>query len=295
MSNNPKDALGIKKAPLHLVSPSGLAHESMAMADGASKYGPYNWRSNSVKASIYIAACMRHLIAWQDGEVYAEDSGVHHLAHAKACLGILLDALENDCLDDDRPVAGNLPSVLKRFQEKLEEEEGDDEGDATPEMGLREPDGLGSFRYWSDWNPWLPGWGHEGMPSHLQGSMRDVAVKLRNGQTSVGPAYWFDWDRAAVVREDDIVAYATRTEASRALAGSTWDEDKWTYWMYWNPPYNQPSYGLPDGVNPSDTVRVKLRSGGVIYDRADLLAWGRSGTSNLGDIVWYAIKRPKKV
>ena len=45
--DNPKSAFGVKKPPLHLIPPAALAHEAMAMADGAAKYGPYNWRENS--------------------------------------------------------------------------------------------------------------------------------------------------------------------------------------------------------------------------------------------------------
>ena len=33
----------------------------------------------------------------------APDSKAHHLGHARACLGILLDAMANGCLEDDRP------------------------------------------------------------------------------------------------------------------------------------------------------------------------------------------------
>lgn len=109
---NPKDKEGQKKAPLHLLTPASLIHEAYAMQHGADKYGAFNWREHSVLASVYIAACMRHLLAWQDGETTAEDSGVHHLGHAKAGLGILLDALENGKMIDDRPLKGAAPRLL---------------------------------------------------------------------------------------------------------------------------------------------------------------------------------------
>lgn len=113
--NNPKSAFGVKKPPLHLIPPVALAHEAMAMGNGAAKYGPYNWRENSVAASIYVAAALRHLLAWHEGEELAEDSGVHHLAHARACLGILLDAMEGGNLIDDRPLKGAFPETQKKL------------------------------------------------------------------------------------------------------------------------------------------------------------------------------------
>ncbi len=88
---NPKDLLGVKKVSLSKLPPVALLHASHAVMNGAEKYGPYNWRSKAVRASIYVDACERHLAAWFDGEEEAADSGVHHLGHAIACLAILLD------------------------------------------------------------------------------------------------------------------------------------------------------------------------------------------------------------
>lgn len=92
------------------------------MMDGARKYGPFNWRGNAVVASIYIDALIRHAMSWFEGEECADDSGVHHLGHAIACLGILLDAQETGNLVDDRPGKDAVATrVLKRLQEQIEE------------------------------------------------------------------------------------------------------------------------------------------------------------------------------
>lgn len=100
---NPKDLVGQTKADISLVPSVGIAHTAHAMMDGARKYGPYNWRGNSVKARVYVAAAMRHLMQWLDGEEVAEDSGTHHLGHAAACCMILMDAQAFGNLHDDRP------------------------------------------------------------------------------------------------------------------------------------------------------------------------------------------------
>jgi hypothetical protein len=90
----------------------------MAMKNGAKKYSKFNWRNQKVQAQIYIDACLRHVLEWFDGEENAADSGVHHLGHAAACLAILLDAQENDCLIDDRPKKGNTAALIEKFTEK---------------------------------------------------------------------------------------------------------------------------------------------------------------------------------
>jgi hypothetical protein len=115
-STNPKDILGLKKVPMGAVSPAAIAHEACAMLDGEIKYGFRNWRAKDVRARVYIDACKRHLDGWLEGDEVAEDSGVHHLGHARACLGILLDAQESGNLIDDR-VKGPFAKVSKRLSE----------------------------------------------------------------------------------------------------------------------------------------------------------------------------------
>lgn len=119
-STNPKDLLGAKKVSLSAVPPVAILHESMAMMDGEWKYGFRNYREKKVQARIYIDAALRHINAWAEGEEIADDSNVHHLGHARACLGILLDALESGNLIDNR-VQGVYPKVAKRMEEWVAE------------------------------------------------------------------------------------------------------------------------------------------------------------------------------
>lgn len=118
LTTNPKDLVGIKKPQLNLVPASSIIYQALAMEDGAEKYGPYNWRESKVRASIYVAAAQRHLGQWYDREDNAEDSKKPHLAHALACIGIIIDALETGNLVDDRPLPGSASKVLKRFTKK---------------------------------------------------------------------------------------------------------------------------------------------------------------------------------
>ena len=99
---NPKDRLGVKKVPLCLVPMVSLIQMAMAFAEGARKYGAFNWRRKKVKRSVYIEAILRHAIALNAGEDIDPDSGLPHEAKLMACGAIMLDAKEAGCLIDDR-------------------------------------------------------------------------------------------------------------------------------------------------------------------------------------------------
>ena len=102
---NPKDAIGADKLPLHLWPATATAMGSIALLNGALKYGRANWRAVGARASIYVDACQRHLAAWFEGAEHDEE-GVPHLASALACLAILVDADAGGTLTDDRQLAG---------------------------------------------------------------------------------------------------------------------------------------------------------------------------------------------
>lgn len=120
LGDNPKDILGAKKPDATKIPAVAIAWESLAMMDGAGKYDSYNWRANKVVASIYVAACKRHLDLWFEGQRTAEDSGCHHLGHARACLGILLDAETTGNLLDDRPVTEGSTEAYAAVMKEIE-------------------------------------------------------------------------------------------------------------------------------------------------------------------------------
>lgn len=115
---NPKDLIGEKKPPLWLVPASATIYESKVFALGAKKYGPYNWREKKVRATVYLTAAMRHILSSLDGEDIDPESGQPHIAHARACTGILLDALATGNLVDDRPTKGVAAKLIAELTEK---------------------------------------------------------------------------------------------------------------------------------------------------------------------------------
>ncbi|ATI15718.1 hypothetical protein [Bordetella phage vB_BbrM_PHB04] len=109
---NPKDAIGSGKLPLHLWPTTATALGALGLLDGMLKYGRSNFREIGVRASIYYDAACRHLNAWFEGEEVDPDSGLPHLAHALACLAILVDAQAAGKLNDDRMVAGGYRALV---------------------------------------------------------------------------------------------------------------------------------------------------------------------------------------
>lgn len=115
---NPKDAIGDRKPPLWLVPAAATIVESEVFRLGAAKYGPYNWRQKKVRATVYVAALLRHVYSYLDGEDLDPESGQSHVAHARACTAILLDAAETGNLIDDRPPPGAAGPLIARLTVK---------------------------------------------------------------------------------------------------------------------------------------------------------------------------------
>lgn len=119
LPTNPKQAYGDLKPNVALVPGVATLYEAKAFENGAIKYGPYNWRQKAVEAMTYVAATIRHLNGWVDGEEFSSDTvaagrPVHNLAHARACLAILIDCMELGNLIDNRP----LPGTSARYCEE---------------------------------------------------------------------------------------------------------------------------------------------------------------------------------
>lgn len=115
---NPKDLVGARKPPLHLVPAAANILESLVLRHGADKYGEFNWREKRIKISEYIAATQRHLSSWFDGEDIDPESGQSHLAHARATLSIALDAISRDSFIDDRPPPGACAALIAKNTKK---------------------------------------------------------------------------------------------------------------------------------------------------------------------------------
>lgn len=102
--SNPKDVVGIRKAPMSTVSALVLAEVGVAMLEGAVKYGRHNYRAVGVRASVYYDATRRHLDKWWEGEDLDPDSSLSHITKAITSLVVLRDAMLQGKIEDDRPL-----------------------------------------------------------------------------------------------------------------------------------------------------------------------------------------------
>ena len=68
---------------------------------GARKYSRDNWRKGFL-FNRSIAAALRHILAFKEGENLDPESGLSHIAHAVCCLEHLMNDIKNHPENDDR-------------------------------------------------------------------------------------------------------------------------------------------------------------------------------------------------
>ena len=76
-----------------LIPPESLRLLATVLTYGAAKYSADNWMQVPDGNQRYYAAMQRHMEQWRLGEVFDDESGLPHLAHAATCVMFLL-ALE---------------------------------------------------------------------------------------------------------------------------------------------------------------------------------------------------------
>lgn len=89
------------KAELSILPIEGLKYEAAALTYGKGKYGKGNFKLG-MEHSRLIDAALRHIYAYAGGETLDKESNLHHLAHAKATLAMLIYMIENNVGKDDR-------------------------------------------------------------------------------------------------------------------------------------------------------------------------------------------------
>jgi hypothetical protein len=90
------------KADLSILSVHGLSQIALALQFGAKKYNRYNYLETGFKYTRLSSAALRHLYAWVWGEDKDAESGLSHLAHAGACIVMLIDHGAHNIGEDDR-------------------------------------------------------------------------------------------------------------------------------------------------------------------------------------------------
>jgi hypothetical protein len=92
---------GSKNSRLDLIPAEPLDELSRVYGMGAEKYSDVNYlRGYNYRLS--LGAMLRHIQAWNLGEDYDEESGLHHLAHAAWHCNTLMMFQWNGLGNDDR-------------------------------------------------------------------------------------------------------------------------------------------------------------------------------------------------
>lgn len=114
---NPKAAIGSVSLPVHLWPASATAFGCIGIYNGRGKYGQDNFVATEVAASVYTAACLRHIFDWLNGDDADPKDGVHNLSGALANLAIIVDALCAGTLHDDRRLNTGAWRIAREMME----------------------------------------------------------------------------------------------------------------------------------------------------------------------------------
>ena len=116
---NPKKQYGVSSVPLNMWSPLASAYGSLALYNGSLKYGKANFANTPVEASIYVAAAMRHLLAWACGQEDDPADGVPNLGGVLANVAILLESRAEGMLIDDRLLMSGYLKEIDMLKAKV--------------------------------------------------------------------------------------------------------------------------------------------------------------------------------
>lgn len=89
------------KPPLSLISTDAMVAEAEVLDFGRKKYAKDNWRKG-MEWSRLVDAALRHIYAWNEGEDKDPETGLSHIAHARCCLGFIIESQRRGLGKDDR-------------------------------------------------------------------------------------------------------------------------------------------------------------------------------------------------
>ncbi len=89
------------KPALALIPHEAIWEIGKAFSFGAQKYGDHNWRAGFQWIRLSSAA-LRHITLWAGGKNIDDESGLSHMAHAGACVCMLIAHEKSGLGTDDR-------------------------------------------------------------------------------------------------------------------------------------------------------------------------------------------------
>jgi len=95
ISDNKELKTGLKydqdKPMYNLIPAIAIDELAKVLTFGANKYAPNSWQNVSDGLERYRAALLRHAFAIQSGELYDQESGMPHSAHAMCCAAFIVE------------------------------------------------------------------------------------------------------------------------------------------------------------------------------------------------------------
>jgi hypothetical protein len=92
-----------EKPPVDLVPSAAILEIAKVLEFGSKKYAKWNW-AKGINYTRLLAAAMRHILAYKEGEDKDAESNLSHIAHACCCLSFLLSFESRGLVHlDDRP------------------------------------------------------------------------------------------------------------------------------------------------------------------------------------------------
>lgn len=87
---------------------------------GAKKYGKRNWENGMAFSRLYNAA-LRHMTKWYAGQVFDEETGINHLAHAAVSLMMILayQVRGGGGTLDDRNTKESVSATKQEYKPKI--------------------------------------------------------------------------------------------------------------------------------------------------------------------------------
>ena len=91
------------KLRVDLVTTEMFEELAKVLTFGSSKYGDRNWEKGLTLCANHLAAAKRHILEWEKGVDLDHESGLSHLSHALANLGMCVTQIQRGRKDlDDR-------------------------------------------------------------------------------------------------------------------------------------------------------------------------------------------------
>lgn len=91
-----------EKPAVQYIPAEALFAMGEAYGYGARKYGGHNFQITGLEVSRCLAASVRHIYLFLSGENLDKESGLSHLGHAMAAIGMAIYSLQHHPSKDDR-------------------------------------------------------------------------------------------------------------------------------------------------------------------------------------------------